>query len=71
MDGRKKSKRHDLGLVTDCPSHSEDAGKHVNGIPNPETVRMAGESTHYGERVSPVRETATREMRILQLPDPT
>lgn len=66
----KKPKRHDLGL-TDCPSHSEDPGKHVNGIPNPETVTMAGESTHYGERVGPAHETATREMRTLQLPDPT
>lgn len=39
--------------MTDCSSHSEDPGKHVNGIPNPETVAMAGESTHYGERVGP------------------
>lgn len=71
MDGEKKSKRHDIGLVIDCPSHLEDPGKHVNGIPKAETVRMAGESIHYGERVSPAHETATREMRLLQLPDPT
>lgn len=49
----KNSKRLDLGSMIDCSSQSEDPGKHVNGIPNPETVVLAGESTHYGERVGP------------------
>lgn len=56
--------------MTDCSSHAEDPGKHVNGIPNPETITMAGESTHYGERVGSVHEMATGKMSLSQLPDP-
>lgn len=32
----------------DC--HSEDLDKHGNGIRKPESVTVAGESTHYGEK---------------------
>lgn len=39
--------------MTDCSSHSEDPNKHGNGIPKPESVTVAGESTHYGGKDRP------------------
>lgn len=39
--------------MTESSSHSEDPDNHGNGIPIPESVTVAGESTHYGGKGRP------------------